>query len=75
MLRQLIIMSGHFFDEFTIVQYFSNMRYRFISDKAIEFNSLESLWFDIYLIDSVVVDKDRPSVINGFQESVAKPFE
>ena len=68
-------MPGHFLDGFTILQDFSNMLNGLIGDKAIELNSLESLWLDIDRIDCVVVDKDRPAVINGFQKSVAKPFE
>ena len=48
LLAKLVIMLGHFFDEFTILQNFSNMLNRLFGDKAIEFNSLESFWFDVY---------------------------
>lgn len=58
LLAQIVIMRGHFFDEFAIFQNLPNMINRLVRDEAIEFNSLESFWFDIYRIDRVVVDKD-----------------
>src|SRR5688572_2005743 len=73
LLPQLVIMLRHFFDEFTILQNFPNMLNRLFSDKAVEFNSFESLWFNIYRINGVVVDKNGTAVIDGFQKALPNP--
>lgn len=48
LLRQPVIMFGHFLDKFAILQGFSNMLNSLFGDETIELNSPESFWFDIY---------------------------